>query len=138
MPRLAIAYNKDLLLTPTPCFIHPNYSLTIQRLQKLPTVQHTLRAVGITEHSSLSIEDNPKAASVCIFVHLLRDNSRKSSSGRKEVLPDRSCLSANFVSVPSSWVYSSPLPNTGKRIDSLGNAVSTYLMNSHCIQIRLQ
>jgi hypothetical protein len=34
MPRLAIDCNKELLLTPTPCFIHPNYSLTIQWLQK--------------------------------------------------------------------------------------------------------
>lgn len=36
MPRLAIACNKELLLTPTPCFIHPNYSPTIQWLQKAP------------------------------------------------------------------------------------------------------
>lgn len=34
MPRLPIACNKELLLTPIHCFIHSNYFLTVQWLQK--------------------------------------------------------------------------------------------------------
>ena len=39
------------------------------------------------------------------------------------------CLSARAVSVPSSWAYPLPLPNTGKSLHFLGNVASMFLMN---------
>lgn len=96
MPRLAIARNKELLLTPTPCFIHPNYSPTIQCLQKASNCPADTMGQKESLHtSSLSIKDNTEAASVWVFCPIFSETMGKSSGNKKEVLPCRS-----FVCLP--------------------------------------
>lgn len=138
MPRLAVAYNKDLLLTPTPCSIHPNYSLTIQWLQKASNCPAD--TTGWRNHWTQQPINKRQSWGKLVFaylLHFLRDNGKKSSAGRKEVLLCRSslCLPILYLfQVLGRIPHHSQIQES---LDFLGNAVSTHLMNSHCTQSTL-